>query len=257
MRAVSNLMVGQPYAAVLPLGDNQYFCGGLSDFEASYDLSWGRLLSLSHPVVGNHEYVTSGGTGCDATGNANGYFAYYGSRAGTIGQGYYSFDVGSWHLIALNSNCNNVGGCSPMSPQGRWLAADLAAHRTSCTLAYWHIPLFSSGGRAAANSQPLWQQLYAADVDVVLNGHDHIYERFAPQTPAALPDPARGIREFIVGTGGANHTSLAAIAANSELRNTNTYGILKLTLHPSSYDWQFIPAPGTGTFRDSGSQACH
>ena len=257
MRAVSNLMFGQNFAAVLPLGDTQYFCGGLSDFQTSYDLSWGRLLPLTHPVVGNHEYVTTGGTGCDPSGNASGYFSYFGSRAGTIGQGYYSFDVGSWHLIALNSNCNNVGGCGTTSPQGRWLAADLAAHRNTCTLAYWHIPLFSSGGRAAANTQSIWQQLYAAGVDVVLNGHDHIYERFAPQTPAAIADPARGIREFIVGTGGANHTALETIAANSELRNTNTYGILKLTLHASSYDWQFVPAPGTGTFTDSGSQACH
>ena len=136
-------------------------------------------------------------------------------------------------------------------------AADLAAHRTTCTLAYWHIPLFSSGGRAALNSQALWQQLYNAGADVVLNGHDHIYERFAPQTPGGVADAAQGLREFIVGTGGANHTSLVATAANSEVRNTNTYGILKLTLHPSSYDWQFIPAAGTGTFTDSGTQSCH
>ncbi len=164
-RAVSDLMYGQGYSAVLALGDNQYYCGGLSDFQQSYDLSWGRLLSITHPVIGNHEYVTSGGTGCDASGGASGYFAYYGSRAGTAGQGYYSYDVGSWHLIALNSNCSNVGGCSPSSPQGKWLAADLAAHPNACTLAYWHIPLFSSGGRAATNSQSFWTALYNAGAD--------------------------------------------------------------------------------------------
>ena len=257
-RAVSDLIYGQGFSAVLALGDNQYYCGGLSDFQQSYDLSWGRLLPITHPVVGNHEYVTSGGTGCDASGGASGYFAYYGSRAGTAGQGYYSYDVGSWHLIALNSNCSNAGGCSPSSPQGKWLAADLAAHKTACTLAYWHIPLFSSGGRAATNSQSFWTALYNAGADLILNGHDHIYERFAPQTPAAAADNVRGLREFIVGTGGANHTSLTpTTAANSELRNETTYGILKLTLHANSYDWQFVRAAGTGTFTDSGTQACH
>jgi hypothetical protein len=256
-RAVSNLIFGQGFSAVLPLGDNQYYCGGLSDFQQSYDLSWGRLLSVTRPVVGNHEYLTSGGTGCDTTGRASGYFSYFGSRAGSIGQGYYSYDVGTWHLIALNSNCTQAGGCSSSTPQGKWLAADLAAHRNACILAYWHIPLFSSGGRASSNSKSLWTALYNAGADVILNGHDHIYERFAPQTPAGAADNARGLREFIVGTGGANHTALSTLFANSEVRNTNTFGILKLTLHASSYDWQFIPAAGTGTFTDSGTQACH
>ena len=256
-RAVSNLMLGQGYSAVLPLGDTQYYCGGLSDYQRSYDLSWGRLLSASHPVVGNHEYLPSGGTGCDSTGRASGYFSYFGSRAGSIGQGYYSYNVGSWHLIALNSNCGSAGGCKLSDPQGRWLAADLAANQNACILAYWHIPLFSSGGRAAGNSKPFWTALYNAGADVVLNGHDHIYERFAPQTPDAARDDARGMREFVVGTGGANHTPLDTLYANSEVRNTDTFGILKLTLHPTSYDWQFVPAPGTGTFADSGSQSCH
>jgi hypothetical protein len=256
-KAVSDLMVGRGYSAVLPLGDNQYYCGGLSAYERSYALSWGRLLSATHPVVGNHEYLASGGTACDATSEARGYFGYFGARAGTIGQGYYSFDIGTWHLIALNSSCSSAGGCGPSSPQGRWLTADLAAHRDSCVLAYWHIPLFSSGGRAAGNSRPFWTALYTAGADVVLNGHDHIYERFAPQTPNGMADVVRGLREFVVGTGGANHTSLSTLFANSEVRNTNTFGILKLTLHPTSYDWQFLPAPGTGAFADSGSQACH
>jgi hypothetical protein len=259
-RAVSDLLVGRGFSAVLPLGDNQYYCGGLSDFRASYDPTWGRELAITHPVAGNHEYLPAGGTGCDAGSAAGGYFSYFGARAGTPGKGYYSYDVGSWHLIALNAtntNCGSVGGCDAASPQGAWLAADLAAHPATCTLAYWHDPLFSSGGRANAASSSFWSALYGAGADVVLNGHDHFYERFAPQTPAGAPDGARGVREFIVGTGGANHTALATIAPNSQLRNTNTFGILKLTLHPASYDWLFVPAAGSGGFTDSGSQACH
>ena len=180
-------------------------------------------------------------------------FNYFGSAAGSPSQGYYSFDIGAWHLIALNSNCSSAGGCGSTSPQGQWLAADLAAHTNFCALAYWHIPLYSSGGRASSNTQSIWQTLYNNNVDVVLNGHDHIYERFAPQTPNATVDTARGIREFIIGSGGANHTSLATIAANSEVRNVDTYGILKLTLHPTSYDWQFVPEAGK-SFTDTGQE---
>jgi acid phosphatase type 7 len=253
----SNLLVNAGLAAVLDLGDNQYYCGGLQAYLQSYDLSWGRLKSITHPSVGNHEYLTSGGTGCDRTnGDAAGYFAYFGSAAGNPGQGYYSFNVGDWHIIALNSNCGNIGGCTSSSPQGKWLTADLKAHPNYCTLAFWHIPLFSSGGRAAINSQPLWQTLYSHDVDVILNGHDHIYERFAPQDPNGLFDPVKGMREFIVGTGGANHTSIAAIAPNSELTDTTSYGVLKLTLHPAGYDWKFVPSAGD-SFTDSGTGLCH
>ena len=256
-RYVADLVRGLAPAAVLPLGDNQYYCGGYTAFLRSYDLSWGAFKSITHPSVGNHEYLTSGGTGCNAgNAGANGYFTYFGSAAGQRGQGYYSYDVGAWHLIALNSNCSDAGGCSLASPQGRWLAADLAAHPAVCTLAYWHIPLFSSGGRANSNSRPLWQLLYAHGADVVLNGHDHIYERFAPQTPVGGADPARGIREFIVGTGGANHTSIASVVANSEVRNADTFGLLRLTLRPTSYSWQFVPEAGQ-TFTDSGTSSCH
>jgi len=261
-RSTSDIVLAGGYSAVLPLGDNQNFCGSLAAYRASYALSWGRLLSLSHPVPGNHDYITSPqagtpSTGCDASNaGARGYFSYFGARAGEAGKGYYSYDLGAWHLIALNTNCGDVGGCSASSPQGRWLAADLAAHKTLCTLAYFHIPLFSSGGRAASNSRPLWDQLYAAGAEVVLDGHDHIYERFAPQTPTGAADSARGIREFIVGTGGQNHTSIASVAANSQIRNASTYGVLRLTLHPTSYDWKFLPEKGA-SFTDSGSQACH
>ena len=253
----SDLLVNAGLAAVLALGDNQYYCGGYQAYLQSYDLSWGRVKSITRPAVGNHEYLTSGGTDCtSANSGAAGYFNYFGSAAGSPSQGYYSFDVGTWHLIAINSNCSSAGGCSSSSPQGQWLAADLAAHTNFCTLAYWHIPLYSSGGRANANTQSIWQTLYNNNVDVVLNGHDHIYERFGPQTPGGTVDTARGIREFIIGSGGANHTSLATIAANSEVRNVNTFGILKLTLHPTSYDWQFVPEAGK-TFTDTGTGNCH
>ena len=253
----SDLLVNAGLAAVLPLGDNQYYCGGYQAFLQSYDLSWGRVKSITRPVVGNHEYLTSGGTDCtSANSGAAGHFTYFGAAAGNPGQGYYSYDIGTWHLIALNSNCSNAGGCSSSSPQGQWLAADLAAHTNFCTLAYWHIPVFSSGGRASSNMRSIWQTLYNNNVDLILAGHDHIYERFAPQTADGILDTARGMREFIVGSGGANHTSLASIAANSEVRNTDTYGVLKLTLHPTSYDWQFVPEAGK-TFNDAGTGACH
>jgi acid phosphatase type 7 len=256
-RATSQLLGPLNPAAVLALGDIQYYCGGYSAFLQSYDLSWGAFKSITHPSVGNHEYLTSGGTDCNAANaGANGYFTYFGAAAGQRGQGYYSYDVGGWHLIALNSNCGEAGGCSSGTPQGQWLAADLAAHRNMCTLAYWHIPLFSSGGRASPNSQSFWERLYDNNADVILSAHDHTYERFAPQTPDGELDQARGIREFIVGTGGANHTPFQTTAANSEVRNSTTYGVLKLTLHATSYDWQFVPEAGQ-TFTDSGSGSCH
>ena len=254
-KATASLLTAN-LAAVLLLGDNQYYCGSLAAFNASYDLSWGAQKAITRPAVGNHEYLTQGGTGCDASNaGAAGYFAYFGANAGNPGAGWYSFDVGAWHLIALNSNCGDAGGCSANSPQGKWLAADLAAHRTVCTLAYWHIPLFSSGGRASSNSKAFWDQLYTAGADVILSSHDHTYERFARQTPAGLVDPVAGIREFIVGTGGANHTSFSSTMANSEVRNSTTYGVLRLTLHATSYDWQFTPESGA-SFSDSGSEAC-
>ena len=253
----SDLLVNAGLAGVLNLGDNQYYCGGYQAFVQSYELSWGRIKSITHPAVGNHEYLTSGGTDCtSANAGAAGYFNYFGAAAGNPSQGYYSYDIGTWHLIALNSNCSNAGGCGATSPQGQWLEADLAAHTNVCVLAYWHIPLFSSGGRASSNSKPFWQSLYNHNADLILSAHDHTYERFAPQTPSGTVDTVRGIREFIIGSGGANHTSFTTIAANSELRNADTFGVFKLTLHPTSYDWQFVPEAGK-TFTDSGTTACH
>jgi acid phosphatase type 7 len=254
----SNLLTGAGLAKVLPLGDNQYECGSYQAFLHSYDLSWGRVKGLSRPVPGNHEYRRSGGTGCNGSNaGAHGYFTYFGAAAGSPGKGYYSYDIGGWHLIALNSECADAGGCYATSPQGRWLAADLAAHEQTCTLAYWHIPLFSSGRLHSRNTLPFWKALYAAHADVVLNGHEHFYERFAPQSPSGKADRAHGIREFVVGTGGVNHTSITSVAANSQIRNNSVYGILRLTLHEGGYNWRFVPAAGSGGFTDSGSAKCH
>jgi acid phosphatase type 7 len=260
-KAVSDLILTDPeIRAVAALGDIQYYCGGAAAFAASYDKSWGRLKPITYPSVGNHEYITSNPSGpatdCDPTGLAAGYFGYFGAAAGASNGGYYSYDLGTWHIIVLNSNCPQAGGCGTGSAQDTWLQADLAAHPVACTLAYWHIPLWSSGGRAAQNSAKFVQRLYAAGADVILTGHDHTYERFAPQNPAGLLDTVQGLRAFVVGTGGANHTTIPSVAANSEVRNADTFGFLRLTLHPGGYDWRFVPEPGK-TFSDSGSASCH
>jgi hypothetical protein len=211
------------------------------------------LLAVSHPATGNHEYLNS----VESTAGA-GYFAYFGAAAGAVGQGWYSFDLGGWHLISLNAQCAAVGGCQKGSVQERWLAADLKAHPNKCTIAYWHQPRFSSGqhGDEAAYSA-FWNDLYKAGADLVLNGHDHDYERFAPQNPAAQADPTYGIREFVVGTGGEDQRPFRAVAsANSEVREDHTFGVLDLTLNADSYTWRFVPVPGS-SFTDTGSGSCH
>ena len=246
--------------AVLPLGDEQYQCGMLSDFQQSYDPSWGQQKAIEHPVIGNHEYYH----GCaGALPGAPGYFTYFGNAATPLQpgctakcKGYYSYNIGSWHFIALNSECGQVGGCGANGAQRKWLRADLAASSAACTIAYWHRPLYTSGGSLGdAAMQPFWQILYNAHVDIVLNGHDHIYERFAPQN-ANGGAASNGIREFIVGTGGENHGGINSVAANSVVRDTTTFGVLKLTLHSGSYDWSFIPDGKSGNFTDSGSASC-
>jgi len=253
----SDLLVNGGLAAVLDLGDNQYYCGSLTAFNQSYDPTWGRVKDITRPAPGNHEYLTSGGTGCDSSNaGAAGYFNYFGPAAGSPSHSYYSFDIGSWHIISLDSQCSSIGGCGTTSAEYKWLESDLQSHKNYCTLAYWHIPLFSSGGRATSNSRHFWDLLYQYNADVVLNGHDHIYERFAPQDPTGAADPVRGIRQFTVGTGGNSHTSITAIAANSQVRDASTFGVLKLTLHATSYDWQFV-AEGGKTFTDSGTSNCH
>jgi calcineurin-like phosphoesterase family protein/cadherin domain-containing protein len=243
--ATSDLLSGA--TAVLTLGDNQYEDGTLAQYQGSFDPTWGRFKASMFPSVGNHEYHVAG---------AAGYFDYFGAAAGPRDRGYYSFDIGSWHLIAINSNCSAIGGCNAGSPQEQWLRADLAASAAQCTLAYWHHPRFSSGLHGSATfMQPIWQALYDFRADVVLSGHDHNYQRFALQTPSGVLDAARGIREFVVGTGGRSHYSPGATIANQEVANWTTFGVLKLTLHPTSYDWQFVPEAGQ-TFTDSGSAAC-
>lgn len=249
--ATSDLLVAVRPDAVLPLGDNQYEDATLDEHLASYDPSWGRLKAVTYPVTGNHEYVTPG---------AAGYFAYFGAVAAPDHGGYYSFDIGDWHFIALNSNCEFVGGCYAGSMQERWLLADLAAHRNACTVAYWHYPRFTSGTNGNHPEMgTFWDDLYAEGADIVLNGHDHGYERFAPQAPTQQADPDRGIREFVVGTGGRSHTNWLDIQPNSQVHDGKTFGVLKLTLHASSYDWQFIPdtQAGNGHFTEKGTGTCH
>ncbi|WP_299444418.1 metallophosphoesterase [uncultured Phycicoccus sp.] len=260
-RAVSDLVLAQTDVSVVAaLGDIQYQCGGYEAFLASYDPSWGRFRAITRPAVGNHEYldVAEGGpnaTDCDPTGTATGYFTYFGAAAGEQGKGYYSYDLGAWHIVVLNTNCSDAGGCGSGSPQETWLRADLAAHPARCTMAYWHIPLWSSGGRAAPNSRALVKALVDAGAEVVLTGHDHTYERFAPMDSTGAATPA-GVRQFVVGTGGAKHTSIPTVAANSEVRDASTFGVLRMVLHDDSYEWEFLPEAG-GTFTDSGSEACH
>ena len=235
---------------VFTLGDNAYSDGTLTQFNDCYGPSWGRHKERTRPAPGNHDYHTAG---------AAGYFSYFGAAVSPLDtncssncKGYYSYNLGDWHIIVLNSEISHSAG----SAQEQWLRADLAANQSRCTLAYWHKPRFSSGRHGNSSGiQPFWQALYDYGADVVLNGHDHIYERFAPQNPTGQADPTRGIREFVVGTGGAGLYSFSTIRANSEVRNNTTWGVLKLTLHPTSYDWEFIPVAGQ-TFRDSGTSDC-
>jgi hypothetical protein len=248
--AVSSAILAGGYDAVLPLGDTQYNAGSAAAFAASYHPSWGRLNSIAHPVVGNHEYGRPG---------AGPYFQYFGAAAGTAGQGWYSYELGAWHVIALNANCTRIaGGCGVGSPQELWLRADLAAHPVGCTLAYWHQPLFTSGQEPATPEvAAFWNDLAAAGAELVLNGHEHIYERFAPQSPAGARDDAHGIREIIVGTGGENHMSYHATpAANSEVRDKTSFGFLELDLSHGAYSWTFRPT-APDSFTDSGTGTCH
>jgi acid phosphatase type 7 len=234
---------------VLTLGDTAYDHGSADEFRRCYSPSWGRFRDRTYPAPGNHDYQTA---------DASGYYEFFGPRAGQPGKGWYSFDRGRWHLIALNSNCDEVGGCQPGSEQERWLRADLAAHPARCTLAFWHHPRFSSG--TTHGSDPavggLWTALYQAGADVVLVGHEHNYERFAPLDPPGGVDPARGVREFVVGTGGKSHYAFGPPLPGSEVRNSDSFGLLELQLRPTGYTWRFLPAQG-GSFQDSGSGRCH
>jgi hypothetical protein len=235
---------------VFAAGDLAYPDGSEENFTNCYDPTWGRHKARTRPAPGNHEYRSGG---------SSAYSYYFGTAAGDADKAYYSYDLGQWHVIVLNSECPEAGGCAAGSPQEKWLRDDLTEHPQLCTLAYFHKPLFSSGGKHGNDLEvkPLWDALYAAGDEVILNGHDHDYERFAPQDPDGKSDPDHGIREFVVGTGGKDtHRIMGKPLPNSEARNDDTYGVLKLTLHPKSYDWQFVPEAGK-SFTDSGSAACH
>lgn len=245
--ATANLLDGIA-GTVFTIGDNVE-AGLASQFNDCYEPTWGRHKSRTRPAPGNHEYDP---------GSASAYFDYFGSAAGPANQGWYSYDVGSWHVVVLNTECSLVGGCDAASPQTTWLRADLAASTASCTMAIFHRPLFTSS-RVTGSSEvrPLWTELYNAGAELVVNGHAHLYERMAPQTPNGVRDDANGIRQIIAGTGGHQmHGWHDTIHPNSEVRNNVTFGVLKLTLHANSYDWQFLPVAGE-TFTDSGSTACH
>jgi Calcineurin-like phosphoesterase len=234
---------------VFTLGDNVYPNGTANQFLECYDPTWGRQKARTRPVPGNHDYRVSG---------AAGYFGYFGGAAGDPRTGYYAYDMGpNWRVLVLNSNCGQIGGCGPGSAQEKWLKKDLADNPRPCTVAMWHHPLYSSGEHGDdTDMRNLWRVLYDAGADLVLSGHDHTYERFAPQDADGRLDAKRGLRSFVVGTGGRSHYDFHRPERDSELRNNTTYGVLKLTLHPDSYDWEFIPVAGE-TFRDSGTGKCH
>ena len=249
----SNLLVNGTFKSVLVLGDEQYECGGYEAFRQSYDPSWGRVRAISHPVPGNHEYETGSGTDCRR--GAAGYFQYFGSAARDPNKGYYGFDIGTWHIIALNTNCSFVS-CAKGSPQERWLSRNLANHPSTCTLAFGHHPRFSSGSTQSQRARSLlrfWKDLYSARADVFLTAHRHFYERFSRLAPSGQIDP-RGVRQFIVGTGGKSLASPTIAAAGSVFRDGTHYGILELSLGASHYSWQFVAE--NGTVIDSGSDTC-
>lgn len=245
--ATADLVAGIDGTVAL-LGDGAYGRGTSQEYAECYDPTWGAFKERTRPAPGNHDYLSP---------DAEGYFGYFGAAAGRPAEGWYSYDLGPWHVIVLNSNCDVVG-CTDGSPQIDWLRADLAANPTRCTLAYWHHPRFSSGSEYGGDEDlaAIWEVLYDAGADIVLSGHEHDYERFAPQNPAGVADPERGIRAFVVGTGGRGHYGFDDAAPTSEVRDGNTLGVLALTLHPTGYDWAFSPVVG-GSFHDEGSGACH
>jgi hypothetical protein len=245
--ATGNLLDGIT-GTVMAIGDTAYPDGTSSDYTNCYNPTWGRQKARTRPATGNHEYHTSG---------ASGYFNYFGASAGDPTKGYYSYDLGNWHVVALNSNCSIVS-CAVGSAQEQWLRNDLAASTKPCTVAYWHHPRYTSGSSHGPNTevQPLYQALYDNNAEVIVTGHNHQYERFAPMNATGGLDTTRGIRQFVDGTGGTGLDGFGTIQPNSEVRNSSTWGVLKLTLHSGSYDWQFVPEAGK-TFTDSGTNTCH
>lgn len=229
---------------VFTAGDNAYGDGTRREFSRCYGPSWGRHKARTRPAPGNHDYHSRG---------ARPYYEYFGANAGPAGRGYYSYDLGPWHIVSLNSEADMKLG----SAQNRWLREDLAATTRRCVLAYWHHPRFSSSSAHGSQKEtaPLFQALYDAGAEVVIAGHDHTYERFAKLAPDGSADPARGVRQFVAGTGGASAYDFGPPLPNSEVRYNATPGVIKFTLLPDRYEWEFIPV--SGTFRDAGTAACH
>jgi hypothetical protein len=244
--ATANLLDGIA-GTVFTAGDDAYESGTTSEFTNCYDPTWGRHKARTRPAVGNHEYNTAG---------AAGYFAYFGAAAGDPAKGYYVYDLGAWRVYVLNSNCSIVS-CAAGSVQEQWLRADLAANPRACVLAYWHHPRFSDGTHGNSTSvQPFWQALYESGAEIIVSGHDHDYQRFAPQTPSGGLDSSRGIVEFVAGMGGRSHYAFATTQPNRVAGNVTAYGVLRLDLSPSGYTFAFVPVAGQ-TYQDSGSGTCH
>lgn len=241
--ATAKLLDGIP-GTIFTTGDNVYPDGTAQEFASCYGPSWGRHKERTRPSIGNHDYRTAAG---------GPYYEYFGDVAGPAGKGYYSYDLGGWHIVVLNSETAKASDPEQLA----WLREDLAANPARCILAYWHHPLFSADSRGGtAAMRPYWEALYEAGAEVVLNGHDHYYERYAPLTPSGEVDPERGIRQFVVGTGGQRPHWSAYSPATREVHDGRTIGVLKLSLYRDSYSWEFIPAGG-GTFTDQGSAQCH
>ena len=261
-RTSSLMLADTSLGAILGLGDYQYMCGDPADYGVSYNPTWGRLDAKILPVAGNHEYQTGvdslGGTCPSTNSTAQSFFAHFGAAAHSATGGHFSFDLGAWHLVALNANCGHsgVGGCSATSPQTTWLKSDLAATTQPCILAFWHQPLFTayqSGNETAY--QAWWNLLYADHADVVLNGHVHNYQRYAPLSPSGAVDSARGITEYVVGTGGEDLFDRNTQLQPQPLVFDKTFGYLRMTLHPNGWDAQFIDV--TGKILDTSSGTCH
>jgi Calcineurin-like phosphoesterase len=250
--ATAKILADYPQATIQTLGDNAYQHGTAEEFEQCYDSTWGQFKDRTMPATGNHD---------EATKNAQGYWDYFGPQGGPYDKYYYSYDLGSWHIVVLNSDCWRVGGCETDDPQAEWLRDDLARHSALCTLAVWHRPPFSSGRYGdpedTARVRPLWSVVNEDGVDVLLTGHEHSYERFAPMNAGGKRDDAQGVRLFVVGTGGGNLRSFANDPLpTTEARQDDTWGVLKLDLKPSGYDWEFLPVAGS-SFSDSGTGSCH
>ena len=257
-KATSDLVLSLNPLAVLTLGDEQYNSGKLTDFLTSYDPTWGRFKNITHPAIGNHEYGDTG---------ASGYFNYFGDNSTPLEPGcrknckaWYSYSIGNWRIITLNTECTtNNNNCVAGSEQDLWLQSELAKANAAgqCKLVTSHHPKWSSSSFAATDIDQLIQDMYAGHTDLYVTGHMHGYERFAPQNPAGQLDTANGITEIISGAGGAFFTGFLAVAPNSLVRNNDTYGVLKLTLHAHSADYQFVRDPTSGLFSDSGTVNCH